>query len=64
MSRSRWWLLVDGDMIISKIVAPANAMATAILARASADAAFKARVDDAALRVLRAKIAFGLVRCA
>ncbi len=52
-----------GDMIISKTVAPANAMATTISARASADGAFKSRVDDAALRVLRAKIAFGLVRC-
>lgn len=50
-------------MIISKTVAPANAMARSIAARASADAAFRSRVDDAALRVLRAKIAFGLVRC-
>jgi hypothetical protein len=39
-------------------------MATAIAARASTDAAFKARVDDAALRILRAKAARGLVRCA
>jgi beta-N-acetylhexosaminidase len=58
------FLLAGGDFIISKTVAPANAMATAIAARASTDAAFKARVDDAALRILRAKAARGLVRCA
>jgi len=57
------FLLAGGDFIISKTVAPANAMAAAISARASSDAAFRARVDDAALRVLRAKIASGLVRC-
>jgi beta-N-acetylhexosaminidase len=57
------FLSAGGDFIISKTVAPANAMATAISARASSDAAFKARVDDAALRVLRAKAARGLVRC-
>jgi beta-N-acetylhexosaminidase len=61
--RAIGFLSAGGDMIISKTVAPANAMATAIAARASADAAFRARVDDAALRVVRAKIAFGLVRC-
>jgi beta-N-acetylhexosaminidase len=61
--RAIGFLAAGGDMIISKTVAPANAMATAISARASADAAFKARVDDAALRVLRAKVAYGLVRC-
>jgi beta-N-acetylhexosaminidase len=53
-----------GDFIISKTITPANAMATAIAARVSTDAAFRSRVDDAALRVLRAKAARGLVRCA
>jgi len=57
------FLVAGGDFIISKTVAPANAMATAIAARASTDAAFKTRVDDAALRILRAKAARGLVRC-
>src|SRR5438477_3941368 len=61
--RAIGFLEAGGDLIISKTVAPANAMATAIAARASSDTAFKARVDDAALRVLRAKITFGLVRC-
>jgi beta-N-acetylhexosaminidase len=58
------FLMAGGDFIISKTIAPANAMATAISARASTDAAFKTRVDDAALRILRAKAARGLVRCA
>jgi beta-N-acetylhexosaminidase len=58
------FLLAGGDFIISKTIAPANAMATAISSRASTDAAFKARVDDAALRILRAKDARGLTRCA
>jgi beta-N-acetylhexosaminidase len=53
-----------GDFIISKTITPANAMATAIAARVSTDAAFRSRVDDAALRVLRTKAARGLVRCA
>ena len=61
--RAIGFLTAGGDLIVSKTVAPANAMATAIAARASIDAAFKARVDDAALRVVRAKITFGLVRC-
>ena len=57
------FLVAGGDMIISKTVAPANAMAAAIAARASTDAAFRSRVEDAALRVLRLKAARGLVRC-
>src|SRR5437762_1989006 len=57
------FLVAGGDLIISKTVAPANAMAGAIAARVSSDAAFKTRVDDAALRVIRAKMAVGLVRC-
>lgn len=57
------FLAAGGDMIISKTVGPANAMATAVAARAATDAAFRARVDDAALRVIRAKAEFGLVRC-
>jgi beta-N-acetylhexosaminidase len=57
------FLVAGGDLIITKTIAPANAMAAAISARASSDGAFKASVDDAALRVLRAKAARGLVRC-
>jgi beta-N-acetylhexosaminidase len=57
------FLLAGGDLIISKTIAPAVAMATAISARATGGGAFRTRVDDAALRVLRAKVARGLVRC-
>ncbi|HVD31380.1 MAG TPA: glycoside hydrolase family 3 N-terminal domain-containing protein [Methylomirabilota bacterium] len=57
------FLSAGGDFIISKTIAPANAMAAAISAQASGGDAFKTRVDDAALRVLRLKVARGLVRC-
>ena len=57
------FLSAGGDLIISKTVAPANLMAAAISAKAAVGGAFKTRVDDAALRILRAKVAFGLVRC-
>ena len=52
-----------GDMIISKTLAPADAMAQAIAARVTTDDAFRARVDAAALRILQAKAAFGLLPC-
>jgi beta-N-acetylhexosaminidase len=57
------FLLAGGDLIISKTVPPALAMAAAIRAKVSTDPAFRVRVDDAALRVLRAKVARGLVTC-
>jgi beta-N-acetylhexosaminidase len=57
------FLSAGGDMIISKTSAPADAMVQAIRARASADVSFRQRVDDAALRVLRAKQGFGLLPC-
>lgn len=52
-----------GDLIISKYVGPTGRMAEAILARAESDPAFRSRVDDAAMRVLRAKKASGLLPC-
>jgi beta-N-acetylhexosaminidase len=57
------FLAAGGDLIISKTIAPALAMAAAIRARASTDAAFRSRVDDAATRVLRVKAARGLISC-
>jgi beta-N-acetylhexosaminidase len=57
------FLLAGGDLIVSKTIAPALAMATAIRSRASTDAAFRNRIDDATMRVLRAKAAHGLVSC-
>src|ERR1700674_2970815 len=57
------FLSAGGDMIISKTVAPADAMVQAIRAQVAKDASFRQRVDDAALRVLKAKQAFGLLPC-
>jgi beta-N-acetylhexosaminidase len=57
------FLDAGGDLIISKTVAPAIAMAQAVTARVVSDAGFKTRVDEAALEVLRAKQAFGLLPC-
>ena len=61
--RALRFLEAGGDLIISKTVAPAVAMAAAIRARVAGDGAFRTRVDDAALRVLRAKSASGLLSC-
>ena len=52
-----------GDMIVSNDVEEAVEMARAMAARSATDAAFAARVDDAALRILQAKEALGLVPC-
>jgi beta-N-acetylhexosaminidase len=57
------FLDAGGDMIISKTLGPAITMAQAISSRSASDRAFRARVDDAALRVLRAKGASGLLPC-
>ena len=57
------FLAAGGDMIISNQTAPAVEMAKAVAARAATDDAFRARVDDAALHVLRAKEAAGLLSC-
>jgi beta-N-acetylhexosaminidase len=62
--RAIGFLSAGGDLIISKTIAPARAMAAGIRARVAADAAFSARVDDAVLRVLRVKAARGLIACA
>jgi beta-N-acetylhexosaminidase len=52
-----------GDMIISKTVPPAVTMAKALLARMASDQAFRARVDEAVLRILKAKETAGLLPC-
>jgi beta-N-acetylhexosaminidase len=57
------FLSAGGDMIISKTSAPAHAMVLAIRSRAAADPTFRQRVDDAALRILRAKQSWGLLPC-
>jgi beta-N-acetylhexosaminidase len=57
------FVAAGGDMIIAKDLPSATAMATALAAHVAEDAAFGARVDDAALHVLTAKEAAGLVIC-
>lgn len=57
------FLEAGGDMIVSKTVPPAAAMAGAVLARMGTDAPFRARVDDAVLRIFRAKEASRLLPC-
>jgi beta-N-acetylhexosaminidase len=62
-TRALDFLSAGGDMIISKTSAPADAMVQAIRAQVAKDASFRQRVDDAALRILRAKQGYGLLPC-
>lgn len=57
------FLSAGGDLIVSKTVGATEAMAEAVVARASTNASFAARVDDAVRRVLAAKDASGLLPC-
>jgi beta-N-acetylhexosaminidase len=57
------FLDAGGDMIIAKDLASATEMATTLAAHVAEDATLRARVDDAALHVLAAKEAAGLVTC-
>jgi beta-N-acetylhexosaminidase len=52
-----------GDLVTSQSLPPAELMATAVLARANSDAAFRALVKAAALKVLAAKQSYGLLPC-
>jgi beta-N-acetylhexosaminidase len=57
------FLDAGGDMIVSNQLAPAIEMAQALASLAAERSSFRERVDDAALRVLRAKEAVGLLPC-
>lgn len=57
------FLTAGGDMITSQSIEPAAQMASAVIARASSDAAFRGVVESAAWRVLVAKQARGLLPC-
>ena len=57
------FLLAGGDFIVSKTAAATVSMAAALQARTAADPKVAARVDDAALRILEAKAAAGLLSC-
>jgi beta-N-acetylhexosaminidase len=62
-TRAVSFLAAGGDLITSQDLGPAEQMAAAVLARASAHPAFRATVDAAAARVLAAKQAAGLLPC-
>ncbi|MFI5199515.1 MAG: glycoside hydrolase family 3 N-terminal domain-containing protein, partial [Candidatus Limnocylindrales bacterium] len=62
-TRALDFIAAGGDMIISKTIAPAEAMAVAITARASTDPAFRNLVNTAALRVLQLKATAHLLPC-
>jgi beta-N-acetylhexosaminidase len=57
------FLLAGGDLVVSRSVPDTVAMVAAVEARASSDTSFVTRLDEAALRVLEAKEAAGLLPC-
>jgi beta-N-acetylhexosaminidase len=62
-SRAIRFLQDGGDLVVVRPVDMAVTMAKAVEARAASNAAFRARVDDAALHVLDAKEDAGLLPC-
>jgi beta-N-acetylhexosaminidase len=62
-NRAISFLDAGGDMITSQSLPPAETMAQAVLARANADASFRAVVGAAVQRILAAKQAYGLLSC-
>jgi len=62
-ARALGFLAAGGDVITSASTPVAVQMDRAVLAQASADAAFRGRVNAAAARVLAAKQAYGLLPC-
>ena len=62
-TRAEEFLNAGGDLITSQVLGPAETMASAVLATANASTAFRAVVAAAALKVLAAKQAQGLLPC-
>jgi beta-N-acetylhexosaminidase len=62
-ARAVQFIAAGGDLVTSKYVAPAEAMARAVTARARASRSFRGAVDAAAAHVLAAKQRFGLLPC-
>ena len=62
-SRAVQFIGAGGDLVTSKYVGPAEAMARAVLARAQASRAFAGKVNAAAGYVLAAKQRYGLLPC-
>ena len=61
--RAVTFIAAGGDIIVTS-TGTARAMASALVERARTDESFRARVDDAARRVLGAKMRSGLLPCA
>jgi beta-N-acetylhexosaminidase len=57
------FLSAGGDLVTSQTLGPAEAMASAVLAKTAADSSFHAVVAAAVQRVLAAKQAYGLLPC-
>lgn len=57
------FLLAGGDLIVSRSAQATVAMVAALATRATTDPSFAGRVNEAALRVLEAKQAAGLLPC-
>ena len=62
-ARAVQFIAAGGDLVTAKYVAPAEAMAQAVLARARASRPFRDEVGAAAGHVLAAKQRFGLLPC-
>jgi beta-N-acetylhexosaminidase len=56
------FVAAGGDLVLTVDSSQAPTMTSALLARAQADPGFRKQVDAAALRILRAKLARGLLR--
>jgi beta-N-acetylhexosaminidase len=63
-TRATSFLDAGGDMILSDSLAAAAAMETAVLSKMKRDPGFRSVVDSAAMHVLAAKQAYGLLPCA
>jgi beta-N-acetylhexosaminidase len=62
-ARAIGFLAAGGDMILSDSLPAAAAMDTAVLSKMKRDPAFRSAADSAVMRVLAAKLAYGLLPC-
>jgi beta-N-acetylhexosaminidase len=57
------FLNAGGDLVTSQVIAPAESMASAVLADANSTASFRSEVAAAVMKILSAKQALGLLPC-
>jgi beta-N-acetylhexosaminidase len=62
-SRAVDFLSAGGDLITSQVLAPAEAMASSVLADANSSASFRAEIAGAVMKILAAKQSLGLLPC-